>query len=303
MLSDIINQLSDSGINVAEDRPTWLARINRVAKLIWSSDNHVLMEDVFNLYDQTFYFPSYLGEVRAVRAGHTRVKLHNLLPKYHTEWPENTLFTWQLMGKTSVFEDLAVLPLTFRFKAEEPVARTITVLGQTGTARHDTETVAVTHESTGAKIFANITSIVKPATTSDLEVYQGDTLISMIPNALTSAQFEKVRIGENPSVDSQPLNINATVEVAYKPAFVPFDKDTDNLLDGRLDVPIALQVVAEVTSLNVDPQERLMFIAQQVKAYRDIPKQERQASHEIPVTVGPSFKLGMRGSSRRRHCS
>ncbi len=290
MLSDIIAHLRDGGINVNDSRAEWLARINRVGKHIWSSSDHQLMEDVFNVEDRCFYFPSYLGEIRAVRINYTQVTTHNLYPKYHSMWPQNSLYLWQVLGKSPIFEDLAATPLTYRFKAIEGAARTVIVNGQTGTARHDSESISTQQEAVGSKLFSAVTSIIKPRTDSDLEIYQDDTLISIIPNGMTQALYEKIKIGD--SVLGEPYTVSLSAEVAYKPPYVPFANDTDQLLDGRLDTVIALQVMAEATANTLGPEGRLAYLGAQASSYLEIPKQERQRSAEIAIDRGAPFMFG-----------
>lgn len=260
-------------MNVRDDtaaKRTWLLReINKAAKVLWESNDLV-----FALREQYFTFPTddsqvtlpwYVGQLRGVRRPHTDgrdpVMVNDMRPRYHyNSWGQG-LNTFRVK-QVSPIATLITSPtqLVISVDSAESVPVTVTVVGSTDTsaATSSVATLAAGETSvTMSKVFNDIKSIRKDMLTEcDVVISdERETVLSVIPNMLYEPRYLLVNVTEAGCFAIVSGDC-FTVEILYKPTFVPFFNDYDTFGTPNYDEEIAM--LTHAANISGDKRNELL---------------------------------------------
>jgi len=217
-------------------RALMLKYINPAARELYHISDMAgsLSEELFKVNaNQTIAFPTYMGQIRAIRDGYnrTQVQLSQMRPLYNQFSWEQAWRNWRVKGLHTLSTSLQnQSELIISIQAVENPPITVNITGPTTTSSNATESIVMTSTTINTQnAYLDIHSFTKNSINaynvilSDINGNQ----ISMIPNNQFKAQFQIIDVSLMPWY---PWNNNPNLnwmEVLYKKALPIFQNDTD----------------------------------------------------------------------------
>jgi hypothetical protein len=246
---------AETGIpyNEAASKAQLVALINSAAQQIWDQTDlpNCLMEQVFTVDNADplprIALPTYCRELRGVRDRLGAIEVHDMRAKYATmPWPWDNGYRWRILGDRPLLRsidnalELALVPGTY------PAAMVITITGETATATRITRTLDYLGAGSAVGVnWTDVFSITKNVPTEiDVGLTAGGTVMSVIPNNESAAQYMLIELYEAPRQCSEPTYKGRCYEILFKPPFAPLINDGDSFQMSGYDQPIAYRATA-----------------------------------------------------------
>jgi len=226
------------GLNPADpgQRTTLLDKVNTAAKELYEYCDMAgcYEEEMFKVNgNQTVGFPDYMGNIRAMREGYSKlaINLSQMRPRYNQFNWKDAWRTWRQKGlhplQTSLTNQSC---LVLKVAAVENPPIQVQVSGPSPGSSMASETVIMTSTTMQTvNTYLDVAALTKSAV-SQYDVIVSDidgNQISYIPNNKVKALFQIMDISEAPWYYPNTSPLLGWVEVLYKKALPWFQNDTD----------------------------------------------------------------------------